>query len=457
MIDYADLIADFEAWESKRGKFAFCQYPFLLSMWAKTQILEHDARRQMSEKARDAFFDSIMTRKNVTQYLTLDIRRDCLVEDSLTAVSEVIGSGSEDVKKRLRIVFRGEEGYDAGGLRKEWFLLLVREVFNPDHGKPGKTMPGQYCSDNVLGLFTYDEDSQFCYFSPNSFETSDQFFLVGVVLGLAIYNSTILDVALPPFAYRKLLMAAPNASATNHALPRPVMTYRLEDLAEYRPRLAAGLKQLLDFEGDVEGTFGLDFVVPMEKYGTVSQVPLCPGGERKAVTNANRKEFVDLYVRYLLDTAVSRQFEPFKRGFYTICGGNAFSLFRPEEIELLVRGSDAALDVDSLRGVAEYDNWGTKKPDGAEPVVGWFWDTFKNATPKDQRKLLLFITGSDRVPAMGAALLPIKISCLGDDEDRYPIARTCFNMLSLRRYRTRERLEYMLWTAVHESEGFGLK
>lgn len=278
-----------------------------------------------------------------------------------------------------------------------------------------------------------------------------------MVLGLAIYNSTILDVALPPFAYRKLIMAAPIASAVNPAQPRPIMTYRLEDLAEYRPRLAAGLKQLLDFEGDVEGTFGLDFVVPVEKYGTVLQVPLCPGGEKKPVTSANRKEFVDLYVRHLLDIAVSRQFEPFKRGFYTVCGGNAFSLFRPEEIELLVRGSDAALDVDSLRGVAEYDNWGTKRPDGTEPVISWFWDTFKNATPKEQRKLLLFITGSDRVPAMGAALLPIKISCLGDDEDRYPIARTCFNMLSLRRYATRERLERMLWTAVHESEGFGLK
>ncbi|KAH6676057.1 HECT-domain-containing protein [Plectosphaerella plurivora] len=440
MIDYADLIADFEAWESKRGKFSFCQYPFLLSMWAKSQILEHDARRQMMSKARDAFFDSILTRKTVTQYLTLDVRRDCLVEDSLTSVSEVIGSGSEDIKKRLRISFKGEEGYDAGGLRKEWFLLLVREVFNPDHG-----------------LFTYDEDSQFCYFNPNSFETSDQFFLVGVVLGLAIYNSTILDVALPPFAYRKLMAAAPASSVGPLSQQRPSMTYGLEDLAEFRPRLAMGLKQLLEFEGDVEETFGLDFVVPVEKYGTTSNIPLCPGGEHRPVTMANRREFVALYVKYLLDTAVTRQFEPFKRGFYTVCGGNAFSLFRPEEIELLVRGSDAALDVDALRGVAEYDNWGTKQPDGTEPVLDWFWDTFKDAMPQEQRKLLLFITGSDRVPAMGAALMPIKISCLGDDEDRYPIARTCFNMLSLRRYKTRERLEHMLWTAVHESEGFGLK
>ncbi|KAI8188761.1 putative E3 ubiquitin-protein ligase [Colletotrichum sp. SAR 10_75] len=440
MIDYTDLVAEFEAWESKRGRFSFCQYPFLLSMWAKSQILEHDARRQQMTKARDAFFDSIMTRRAVTQFLVLDVRRECLVDDSLKAVSEVIGSGSEDIKKGLRIVFKGEEGLDAGGLKKEWFLLLVREVFNPDHG-----------------MFIYDEDSQFCYFNPNSFETSDQYFLVGVVMGLAIYNSTILDVALPPFAFRKLLASAPSSSTGPSAHPRPSMNYTLEDLAEYRPRLAAGLRQLLEFDGDVEETFQLDFVVDVEKYGIISQVPLCPGGERKAVTNANKWEYVNLYVRYLLETAVTRQFEPFKRGFYTVCGGNALSLFRPEEIELLVRGSDTALDVDALRGVAEYDNWGTKTPDGVEPVVGWFWETFKEATPDEQRKLLSFITGTDRVPAMGAALLPIKITCLGEDENRYPIARTCFNMLSLRRYGSRERLEQMLWTAVHESEGFGLK
>lgn len=134
LLDDSDLVADFEAWERKRSKFSFCQFPFLLSIGAKIQILEHDAKRQMHNKARDAFFDSILSRRNVEQYLTLNVRRDCLVEDSLTGVSEVIGGGGEDIKKGLRIVFQGEEGVDAGGLKKEWFLLLVREVFNPDHG-----------------------------------------------------------------------------------------------------------------------------------------------------------------------------------------------------------------------------------------------------------------------------------------------------------------------------------
>ena len=440
LLDFQDLVADFEAWESRRGRFSFCAYPMFLSIWAKIRIMEHDARRQMEIKAREAFFDSIMSRKAINQYLVLQVRRDCLVEDSLRGVSEVVGTGQEEIKKGLKIEFKGEEGLDSGGLRKEWFLLLVREVFDPEHG-----------------LFVYDEESHYCYFNPYTFETSDQFFLVGVLLGLAIYNSTILDVAFPPFTFRKLLASAPSYTGPATSSLRPAPGHTLEDLAELHPSLAHGLKEMLEFDGNVEETFCRDFVVDVKRYGQIVQVPLCTNGEKRTVTNSNRYEFVELYVRHLLDTSIARQYEPFKRGFFTVCGGNALPLFRPEEIELLVRGSDEPLDVATLRTVAVYDGWGKGKDGANEPVVTWFWETFERASIKDQRKLLSFITASDRIPAMGATSLVIKVVCLGDQCTRLPIARTCFNMLALYRYQDREILEDKLWTAVVESEGFGMK
>ena len=450
MLDYADLVSDFETWETTKTKFTFSQYPFFLSIYAKIHIMEHDARRQMEVKAREAFFDSILSRKAVSQFLVLKVRRDCLVEDSLKSVSEVVGAGAGDIKKGLRIDFVGEEGIDAGGLRKEWFLLLVREIFDPNHG-----------------LFVYDEDSQYCYFNPFCFESSEQFFLVGVLLGLAIYNSTILDVAFPPFVFKKMLASAPATGDKLTSTPRIPHGYSLEDLAEFRPALARGLRQLLEFDGDVQETFCRDFVAEQERYGGVVQVPLCPGGAKRAVTNSNRKDFVDLYVHYLLDSAVARQYEPFKRGFFTVCGGNALSLFRPEEIELLVRGSDEPLDIASLRAVATYEGWPkSRAPPDQQPQVVWFWEFFQRVSPMDQRKILSFITGSDRIPAMGATNLNIRVVLLKTKPDefgafqepeRFPIARTCFNTLSLHAYSTREKLEYKLWMAVTGSEGFGLK
>lgn len=115
LLDYSDLITDFETWESRRGKFSFCQYPMFLSIWAKIRIMEYDARRQMGNKAREAFLSSIMGRKAISQYLVLKIRRECLVEDSLRGVSEVVGAGQEEIKKELRIEFSDEEGIDGGG------------------------------------------------------------------------------------------------------------------------------------------------------------------------------------------------------------------------------------------------------------------------------------------------------------------------------------------------------
>ena len=40
-----------------------------------------------------------------------------------------------DLKKKLKVTFVGEAGLDMGGLTKEWFLLLIRQIFHPDYGE----------------------------------------------------------------------------------------------------------------------------------------------------------------------------------------------------------------------------------------------------------------------------------------------------------------------------------
>lgn len=39
------------------------------------------------------------------------------------------------MKKKLKVTFVGEAGLDMGGLTKEWFLLLIRQIFHTDHGE----------------------------------------------------------------------------------------------------------------------------------------------------------------------------------------------------------------------------------------------------------------------------------------------------------------------------------
>ena len=54
-------------------------------------------------------------------------------------------------------------------------------------------------------MFTHNSDLQTYWFNPTSFETNRQYTLIGILLGLAIYNNVILDVTFPMVVYRKLM------------------------------------------------------------------------------------------------------------------------------------------------------------------------------------------------------------------------------------------------------------
>ena len=48
-------------------------------------------------------------------------------------VARVAGDNKLDFKKPLKVVFEGEEGIDEGGVQKEFFLVLVRQLLDPNY------------------------------------------------------------------------------------------------------------------------------------------------------------------------------------------------------------------------------------------------------------------------------------------------------------------------------------
>lgn len=54
-------------------------------------------------------------------------------------------------------------------------------------------------------MFVYQQETETVWFNPTSFESDAQFTLIGIVLGLAIYNNIILDVRFPMVVYKKLM------------------------------------------------------------------------------------------------------------------------------------------------------------------------------------------------------------------------------------------------------------
>lgn len=89
-------------------------------------------------------------------------------------------------------------------------------------------------------------------------------------------------------------------------------------------------------------------------------------------------------------------------------------------------------------------------------IIKDFWLIVHDLPLEDKRKLLQFATGSDRVPVGGLIRLKLIIARNGPDSDRLPTAHTCFNVLLLPEYETKEKLNDRLLKAINYAKGFGM-
>lgn len=436
-LDHIDLMSEYYSWQNpgaNPGKFSFCQYPFILSLAAKRFIMQKDSESQMIVMARKSLVAKVQRREMPDMgmlFLNIKVRRSNLISDSLNEISRK----QRDLKKKLKVTFAGEPGLDMGGLTKEWFLLLVRKIFRPEYG-----------------MFTYNEKSRTYWFSKTCMDNDSEFNLVGVLMGLAVYNSIILDIRFPPCCYKKLLSPAVVPFHDPHATVG-IAPLGLKDLMEAMPDLGRGLKELLEYEGDVEEDLCQTFQISYTVFGEVITHSLKPRGDRIPVTKQNRQEYVNLYVDYLLNRSIYQQFASFYHGFHSVCASNALIMLRPEEVEMLVCGNPE-LAMDALRKVTVYEGY-TKN----DPTVRYFWDVVLSFSLDLKKKLLLFATGSDRVPIGGMGEMEFKIVRMEvpNSTSMLPMAHTCFNQLCLPPYKSRKILKQKLTIAISNAEGFGIE
>lgn len=78
-----------------------------------------------------------------TGHCRIEVSRDDIFEDSYRGILKM---RPKDLRKRLMIKFKGEEGLDYGGIAREWLYLLSHEMLNPYYGL------FQYTRDDIYTL-----------------------------------------------------------------------------------------------------------------------------------------------------------------------------------------------------------------------------------------------------------------------------------------------------------------
>ncbi|XP_055530268.1 probable E3 ubiquitin-protein ligase HERC4 isoform X2 [Wyeomyia smithii] len=420
--DLVDIRQDYVRWvmDAHGNYFSLCNYPFIFNASSKTRLLQTDQAIQMHQAMQSAvtasFFAMFNPDATVSQFIVLNVTRENIVADTIRELAQYT---ENDLKKPLKIRFHGEEAEDAGGVTKEFFMLLLKDVLDPKYG-----------------MFKTYEDSRAIWFTEDFFENEDRMFaLIGILCGLAIYNFTIINLPFPLALYKKLLGEAVD----------------IGDLRDLAPIVANSMQSILDYsEPDFEEVFDLTFSTTRDYFGEIQTIELKPNGEKIRVTQENKEEFVKLYIDYILNKSVAKSFKQFYNGFMKVCGGRVLKLFEAQELMAVVIGNEE-YDWLALEENAEYRN-GYKSSD---QTIRWFWEVFHELPLEEKKNFLLFLTGCDRIPIQGMKAIKIYIQPTTDDKF-LPVAHTCFNLLDLPQYQTKEKLKYKLLQAIQQTQGFSL-
>jgi hypothetical protein len=356
--------------------------------------------------------------------LRITIRRDRVFDDSY---HQLRSHTAEEMRGRLHVQFNGEEGIDAGGVTREWYVILARQIFDPNYAL--------FCRSAAKAATYQPNKSSFI-----NQEHLDNFRFVGRIFGKAIYDGQLLDAYFTRAFYKHILGIRP--------------TYH--DIEGEDPSYYQSLCWILD--NDITNVIDEAFCSEYEEFGQRRIVDLKPNGRNVPVTEENKEEYVRLVTEVKLTKAIEQQIAAFKEGFHELIPLEDCRIFNEVELELLASGLPD-IDVADLKANVEYSGY-----TAGSPQISWFWSAVGKMGQEDLARLVMFVTGTSKVPLEGFASLqgmngPQKFQihrASGEHKTRLPSAHTCFNQLDLPEYDDAATLAERLLVATREcSVGFG--
>uniref|UniRef100_A0A8C1QYZ9 E3 ubiquitin-protein ligase n=1 Tax=Cyprinus carpio TaxID=7962 RepID=A0A8C1QYZ9_CYPCA len=355
-------------------------------------------------------------------HVKISVSRQTLFEDSF---QQIMNMKPYDLRRRLYIIMRGEEGLDYGGIAREWFFLLSHEVLNP-----------MYC------LFEYAGKNNYCLqINPASSINPDHltyFRFIGRFIAMALYHGKFIDTGFTLPFYKRMLNKKPT----------------LKDLESIDPEFYNSIMWVK--ENDLEECgVELYFAQDMEILGKVTTHQLKNDGENELVTQDNKEEYISLLTDWRFTRGVEEQTKAFLDGFNEVVPLEWLRYFDEKELELMLCGMQE-IDLNDWQKNTIYRHY-TKN----SKQIHWFWQVVKEMDNEKRIRLLQFVTGTCRLPVGGFAELigsngPQKF-CIDKvgKETWLPRSHTCFNRLDLPPYKNMEQLREKLLFAIEETEGFG--
>ena len=225
----------------------------------------------------------------------------------------------------------------------------------------------------------------------------------------------------------------------------------LHNLESLDPVLYKNLVYLKNYKGDI-ADLNLDFTISNNELGEHEMVELKPNGSKIPVTRENKIEYVHLVADYRLNKQIRSQCAAFKRGLAQLIDLDWLRMFDPKELQILISGAPAVIDVADWRQHTIYCNGYS---DNSE-AIKTFWIVVGQFDETNKRKLLKFATSCSLPPLLGFKDLVPQFAIAPSEEERLPTASTCMNLLKLPQCEDEQTMRSKLLYAIESNSGFEL-
>uniref|UniRef100_A0A8C9RXC5 E3 ubiquitin-protein ligase n=1 Tax=Scleropages formosus TaxID=113540 RepID=A0A8C9RXC5_SCLFO len=316
-------------------------------------------------KAKVQYFRFWCQQLSMPQHIKITVSRKTLFEDSF---QQIMSFNAQDLRRRLWIIFPGEEGLDYGGVAREWFFLVSHEVLNP-----------MYC------LFEYAGKDNYCLqINPASYINPDHlkyFRFIGRFIAMALFHGKFIDTGFSLPFYKRIL---------NKPLG-------LKDLESIDPEFYNSLIWIK--ENNIEEC-GLEmyFSVDKEILGEITTHELKPDGSNIVVTEDNKEEYIRLVSEWRLSRGVEEQTQAFFEGFNEVLPQQYLQYFDAKELEVLLCGMQE-IDLADWQRNTIYRHYARNSKQ-----IMWFWQLVKEMDNEKRMRLLQFVTGTCRLPGIVPSL-----------------------------------------------------
>ena len=356
---------------------------------------------------------------------TINISRENCLEESIVEIKNV------NLWREVKINFKGEVSYDAGGLFREWFIILIEELEKKEKGifERAECDEISYVFNKNLNEDSYWAEKYLCF--------------IGKLMAKSIIDNITINLSFNILIYKLILEE----------------DIKFEDLKNIDTYLYSSLLSLKQMSHEELDSMEIYYTYQYENSeGKLIIDELIPNGENTKVTNID--DYIEKRINYMVKKS-KNLVKYIQDGLFKYIPKYILKSINAYELELLICGRPF-IDVNEWKQNSIYKGKFSK----SSTCVKWFWEEIFKLNQENLRRFLQFSTGSSRVPINGFQNLEsnrgeLAKYCLNsvpynNNGNNYIRAHTCFNRLDVPQFKKKEEVHDAIQFVLKNITGFGI-